>query len=247
MNRTERLTRDVLLFGIIPTWVAAGVVDWWCHRRTRIEENSGLPESLSHVAQLAQASVPATLALFVEADAPLLALTYAAAATHTATAYLDVAYAAPRREVSPTEQHAHAFLEVLPIAGAAFLTVLHPTQTRELFRARRRKWRLRAKRHPLSPAYVGGLLGTLAVGLGFSLEEVLRCARAALRRRREGAASRTPLPPAPELAAAASAAGTKTPSSALLEGTGSPPREAPEAGAPRLSGSGLELPSHELD
>ena len=55
MNRTERVTRDVLLFGIVPTWLAAGVVDWWCHRRTGIEENSGLPESLSHVAQFAQA------------------------------------------------------------------------------------------------------------------------------------------------------------------------------------------------
>jgi hypothetical protein len=199
MNRTERLTRDVLLFGIVPTWIVAGVVDWWCHRRTRIEENAGLPESLSHMAQLAQAGIPATLALFLEVDPPLLALTYAAAAAHTATAYIDVAYAAPRREISPTEQHTHAFLEVLPIAGAAFLTVLHPTQTRELFRLERRKWRLRAKRHPLSPAYVGGLLGMLAVGVTLPLEELLRCARGALRRRSERAASKTPAAAAPEL------------------------------------------------
>jgi hypothetical protein len=246
MNRTERLTRNVLLYGITPTWIAAGVVDWWCHRRTRIEENSGLPESLSHLAQLAQASVPATLALFVEPDPPLLALTYAAAATHTATAYLDVAYSAPRREISPTEQHTHAFLEVLPIAGAAFLTVLHPTQTRELFRARRRKWRLRAKRDPLSPTYVGALLGMLALGLGFSLEEVFRCTRAALRPRREGAASRTPAPPAPELAAAASAPVPRTvPASAAAEGP--TPREPPGAAMSGPAGSGVEPPAHELD
>jgi hypothetical protein len=243
MKRTERLTRDVLLFGIIPTWVAAGAVDWWCHRRTRIEENAGLAESLSHVAQLAQASVPATLALFLEADPPLLALTYAAAATHTATAYLDVAYAAPRREISPTEQHVHAFLEVLPIAGAAFLTVLHPTQTRELFHGKRRKWRLRAKRHPLSPAYIGGLLGTLAVGLGLPLEEVFRCSRAALRRRRETAAAHTPAPPAPELTAAAPAQGTRSPPGTARSEESSPP----EAAVPGLSGTGLTLPSHELD
>src|SRR5512138_2192887 len=166
MNRTERLTRDVLLFGLIPTWVAAGMVDWWCHRRTRIEENAGLPESLSHLAMLAQAGVPATLGLFLEADAPLLALSYAAAAAHTATAYWELAYVSPRREISPTEQHAHALLEVLPMAGAAFLTVLHPTQTRELFLGKRHRWRLRPKRHPLSPGYVVGLLSTLAVGLG---------------------------------------------------------------------------------
>jgi hypothetical protein len=246
MNRTERLTRHVLLYGITPTWMAAGVVDWWCHRRTRIEENSGLPESLSHLAQLAQASVPATLALFVEADPPLLALTYAAAATHTATAYLDVAYAAPRREISPTEQHTHAFLEVLPIAGAACLTVLHPTQTRDLFRARRRKWRLRAKRHPLGPAYIGALLGMLALGLGFSLEEVLRCTRAALRRRREGAASRTPAPPAPELTVAASAPSTRSvPASAAAEGP--TPRVPPREARSGPSASGMEPPSHEVD
>jgi len=205
LNRHERLTRDVLLFGLIPAWVAAGVVDWWCHRRTRIEDNAGLPESLSHVAMLAQAGVPATLGLFLEADAPLLALTYAATVTHTATAYADVAYASPRREIPPLEQHAHAFLEVLPIAGAAFLTVLHPAQTRDLFRGRRHRWRLRAKRHPLGPGYVAGLLASLVVGLGIPYaEEVTRCARAALRRRREGAANRTPAPPAPELSAAMS-------------------------------------------
>ncbi|HZJ53229.1 MAG TPA: hypothetical protein VFD38_03745 [Myxococcaceae bacterium] len=237
MNRTERLTRDVLLFGLIPTWVAAGVVDWWCHRRTRIEDNGGLPESLAHVAMLAQAGVPATLALFLEADAPLLALTHAATATHTATAYLDVGYAARRREISPTEQHAHSFLEVLPMAGAAFLTVLHPTQARELFRGKRRTWRLRPKRHPLSPGYIVGLLGTLAFGLGVPYaEEVLRCTRAALRRRREGAALRTPAPPAPELVVAT-----------LAPGAGIPPGTAPRAGDRPTAGGRVELPSHELD
>ena len=205
LNRHERLTRDVLLFGLIPAWVGAGVVDWWCHRRTRIEDNAGLPESLSHVAMLIQAGVPLTLGLFLEVDAPLLVLTYAGTVTHTATAYWDVAFASSRREITPLEQHTHAFLEVLPIAGAAFLTVLHPTQTRELFHGERHRWRLRPKRHPLGAGYVGGLLATLAVALGLPTEEVIRCARAALRRRREGAATRTPAPPAPELAASLSA------------------------------------------
>lgn len=199
LNRHERLTRDVLLFGLIPAWVAAGVVDWWCHRRTRIEDNAGLPESLSHVAMLVQAGVPLTLGLFLEADAPLLVLTYAGTVTHTATAYWDVGFAAPRREITPLEQHTHAFLEVLPIAGAAFLTVLHPGQTRELFSGKAHRWRLRPKRHPLGPGYVAGLLATLGVALALPAEEVLRCARAASRRRREGVAARTPVPPAPEL------------------------------------------------
>jgi hypothetical protein len=201
MNRNERLTRDVLLFGLIPTWIAAGVLDWWCHRRTRIEENAGLLESLSHAAMLVQAGIPATLGLFLEVDPPLLALTYAATATHTATAYWDVAYATPRREIPPAEQHAHAFLEVLPMAGAALLTVLHPRQAQDLFRGKGLRWRLRLKRRPLSPGYIAGLLSTLAVALGIPYtEELVRCTRAALRRRAERAASRTSAPASPEIA-----------------------------------------------
>jgi hypothetical protein len=185
MNRNERLTRELLLFGALPIWVGAGLVDWWCHRRTRIEETAGLPESLSHVAMVAEAGVPASLALFLEVDPPLLALTYAATALHTATAYWDLAYAARRREVPPTEQHAHAFLEVLPIAVAAFLTVLHPRAASALVRGDLRRWRLRARHHPLHPRIRLGLLGAIAALQGFPhTEEVLRCARAARRRAR---------------------------------------------------------------
>jgi len=128
---------------------------------------------------LAQAGLPATLALFLEVDPPLLALTYAATATHTATAYWDVAYANPRREVSPTEQHAHAFLEVLPMSAAALLTVLHPGQAKELLLGPRVRWGFRRKKRPLSPGYIAGLLATLALGLGVPYaEEILRCTHA---------------------------------------------------------------------
>lgn len=191
MNRNERLMRELLLFGALPIWVGAGLVDWWCHRRTRIEETAGLPESLAHVAMVAEAGVPASLALFLEVDPALLALTYGAAAIHTATAYWDLAYAAPRREVSPTEQHAHAFLEVLPIAVAAFLTVLHPRAASAMARGDLRRWRLRARRHPLHPRLRLALLGAIAALQGIPhAEEVLRCARAARRR----AGSRVPGP-----------------------------------------------------
>ena len=89
------------------------------------------------------------------------------------------------------------------MGAAAFLTVLHPGQARELLAGPRVRRGLRPKRKPLSPKYIAGLLGALAVGLGLPYaEEVLRCGRAALRRRAEGAATRTPTPPAPELAAA---------------------------------------------
>lgn len=184
MNENERLARDVLLFGVMPSWVVAGTVDWWCHRRTRIEENAGLPEALSHVVMIAEAGVPAALALFLEVDPPLLALSWAATAAHAVTASWDLAYAAPRRPLPVTEQHAHSFLEVLPIVTSALLSVLHPRAVKGLARGELRGWRLRPRRHPLHPAFRLGLLVAIGLLQGVThLEEVVRCARAANRRR----------------------------------------------------------------
>jgi hypothetical protein len=186
MNQNERLARDVLLFGVMPSWVVAGTVDWWCHRRTRIEENAGLPEALVHMVMLAQAGVPAMLALFLEVDPPLLGLSYAATAAHAVTASWDLAYAAPRRALPVTEQHAHSFLEVLPIATSALLTVLHPRAVKRLARGELRGWHLRPRRHPLHPTLRLGLLVAIGLMQGVPhLEEVVRCARTALRRRSE--------------------------------------------------------------
>ena len=192
MNQNERLARHVLLFGVMPTWVVAGTVDWWCHRRTRIEENAGLPEALSHMVMIAEAGVPAVLALFLEVDPPLLALSWAATAAHELTASWDLAYAAPRRPLPVTEQHAHSFLEVLPIATSAILSVLHPRAVKGLARGELRGWRLRPRRHPLHPVFRLGLLVAIGLLQGVThVEEVVRCVRAANRRRSESRGSFT--------------------------------------------------------
>ena len=44
---------------------------------------------------------------------------------HTLTAYWDVAYTAPRRLISPLEQHVHSYLEIIPIAVASVVAALH--------------------------------------------------------------------------------------------------------------------------
>ena len=61
-----------------------------------------------------------------------LALTYASLVVHELTAIIDVAYADGRREVTPTEQHVHGFLERVPLMATAFLSVLHWDQARSL-------------------------------------------------------------------------------------------------------------------
>lgn len=96
----------------------------------------------------------------------MLATTYGALAVHEATAIWDVAYADGRREITPTEQHVHGFLERVAMMGAAFLTVLHWDQARAVFGlGEKPSWRLRPKRRRLSSGYRVAIL-TAAGGDG---------------------------------------------------------------------------------
>jgi hypothetical protein len=45
----------------------------------------------------------------------------------------DVSYAYRRREITPTEQHVHAFLEMLPVMGLLIVVTLHWEQFVSLF------------------------------------------------------------------------------------------------------------------
>jgi hypothetical protein len=60
---------------------------------------------------MTEGGLPAPLGLFCEVNAGVLALTYVTLAAHELTAVWDVAYADGPREVTPTEQHVHGFLE----------------------------------------------------------------------------------------------------------------------------------------
>ena len=82
----EPAVRRLLLGGVMPLWLGAGLADWYLHRRTRIEETSGARESAIHMLLFAQAGVPVLLGLFCEVNAGVLASAYGAAAAHSATA-----------------------------------------------------------------------------------------------------------------------------------------------------------------
>jgi hypothetical protein len=166
---------------IVPVWVGAGLADWSCHRRTRIEATAGIEESLIHALMMTEAGVPALLGLFFEVNAGVLAATLAAFGLHEATAIADVAYADGRRRVTPTEQHVHGLLEQVPTMATAFLAALHWDQTRALFglQGERSDLRLRRKRRPISRRYRAALLSSIAglVVLPYA-EEISRCVRA---------------------------------------------------------------------
>ncbi|MET9266615.1 hypothetical protein [Amycolatopsis sp. NPDC004079] len=98
---TETATLRYLLYGILPAWLVPGLLDWWQHRRTRIEDTAGVRESLIHLLMMAEVGLPITLALLCEINPLVLTIMAATIAAHEATALWDVKTAVESdREVS---------------------------------------------------------------------------------------------------------------------------------------------------
>ena len=169
-----------LLYVLLPLWTIPGFGDYLCHRRAKIESTSGTPESLTHTIMMTAIGAPVVLALLFETNALTLTVGAAALAVHELVDLWDVAYAAPRRHVSTTEQHFHSFLECLPFTTFSFLLCLRADQVLAMAGIGKEKpdFRLRLKSEPPPPAYVAGLLAavTLAIGIPYA-EELIRCLR----------------------------------------------------------------------
>ncbi len=187
-------TEGLLTYVLLPIWFVPGVLDWYWHRRTRIEETAGARESVLHLLMEAEAGIPVAAFLFLETDAGVIAASLLAVALHQATVMWDVAYATPRRKVAPAEQHTHSWLEVLPMMTAAALACSRPGQVRALLGRgpERPRFAFRPKRKPLPRPYVAAmLLGAAAfVALPFG-EELYRCLKASPSLRKH------PVPPLP--------------------------------------------------
>ncbi|GLY75182.1 diguanylate cyclase [Actinoallomurus iriomotensis] len=178
----ETATRRLLLGGVMPLWLGAGLADWYRHRQTHIETTAGPRESAIHLLMMTETGVPVMLGLFCEVNAGVLLASAGALGLHGATAYWDQAYAEERRRVTPIEQHLHSLLEVVPLMATGFLTALHWDQARALVGGDRRapRFRLRLKRHdPLSRSTRTGLIAALVLfGALPYAEEMWRCLRA---------------------------------------------------------------------
>jgi hypothetical protein len=174
----ERATRRGLLYFVLPIWMGAGLLDWWWHRKTKIQETSGTHESMIHTLMMTEAGIPVMMGLFLEVNALVLLTAIVAVLVHEATAFWDVAYAEERREVTPNEQHTHSFLEVVPFMATAFLIALHPDQFRTLVGVgdAQLRFELRPKSEPLPRGYVSGILAAFVatVMLPYA-EEIWRC------------------------------------------------------------------------
>jgi hypothetical protein len=171
--------RGLLMYGLLPLWLAAGFADWLCHRASAIEKTSGPKESLLHIAQFAQMGLGLLAVLFLEVTAGVFALLILCLLAHQLTAIWDVRYANGTRMVGPAEQHVHGVLENLPFAAVALLAVLHWPAFAAL--ASPPQWLdLRPKADALPMLYIGAVLLAAGVfGVVPYAEELIRTVRAA--------------------------------------------------------------------
>ena len=182
---TEDIVRSMLMYFILPLWLAAGFADWLCHRASNIATTSGPKESLLHLLQFAEMGIPILAALFLEINALIIAIMIVCLVLHEATAIWDVRYASATREVTPTEQHVHTFLEMLPLMGLLMIIVLHWRQFLALFGASTEpaRWDLVWKQEPLPVVYIAAvLLAVLVFELLPYVEELIRGLRASAKK-----------------------------------------------------------------
>src|SRR5687768_2139549 len=62
----SQLSGWLLNFILLPLWLAAGLVDYFCHRRTHIELTSGATESWLHLAQFGSLAAAMAVVLLLQ-------------------------------------------------------------------------------------------------------------------------------------------------------------------------------------
>ena len=180
------IIRHYVLYFILPLWIAAGIADYYLHRRTNIEQTSGTKESLLHALQLSEAGIPVALALLFDINALIFLIMLVGLVAHEATALYDVLYTRHRRYIGVLEQHVHSFMEVMPIMALSFVTVLYWDQFAALFGqgAEPARFELRFKQSPLPLAYLVGLFSAIVLFVVLPYgEELWRCLRVSQSRR----------------------------------------------------------------
>jgi hypothetical protein len=152
--------QTILMYVILPLWLVAGFADYLCHRASHIERTSGPKESLLHLLQFAEMAVPTLAAIFLDINALIILIMIVALVLHEATAIWDVRYAYETRTVTPTEQHVHSFLEMLPLMGLLIIITLYPGQFLALFGlgSEAADFGMRLKQPPLPTLYVTVML-----------------------------------------------------------------------------------------
>ena len=161
--RTDEVLVAILMYVVLPLWLAAGFADYLCHRASHIERTSGWKESVLHLVQFGEMAVPVLAALFLEINSGVILIMMAFLILHQVTAIWDVQYASATREVSPTEQHVHSVLEMLPFTGLLLVIALHWPAFAALFGYGRPDFSFALKQQPIPIAYVVSMLALTAL------------------------------------------------------------------------------------
>ena len=96
-------------------WLAAGLADFLCHRRTDLPHTSGVRESALHLLQLALIGGAITLCLALRPSWTLAAVCALLLGAHAIVGYVDTRQAYGRRPLLPFEQHVHSVLDMAPV------------------------------------------------------------------------------------------------------------------------------------
>lgn len=123
----------VLMYFVVPLWLAAGFADWLCHRATNIETTAGPKESIIHLLLFAEVGGPFLAVLLLEVNALVLAFMIVMFFIHEATTLWDTSYADGLRKVTPFEQHVHSYLSMMPLMALVLVTARHWPQFLALF------------------------------------------------------------------------------------------------------------------
>jgi hypothetical protein len=155
--------RGMLMYFLLPLWLGAGFTDYLCHRAAHIERTSGWQESALHLLQFFEMAVPVLAALFLEITSGVILLMIICLMLHQATAVWDVRYANAKRQITPTEQHVHSILEMLPLMGLLMVIALYWSAFAGLFGSGSPDFALRPKPEPLPVIYIATMLGLTAL------------------------------------------------------------------------------------
>jgi hypothetical protein len=172
------MMRRYMQYVLLPLWFVPGIADWAMHRRTRISRTSGLAESVMHSVMMTEVGLPILMGLLLEINAGVIAAMLGAAFLHWGTAWLDISYTTGRREIRPTEQHIHSFIETLPFWAVSFVCCLEWKQFFALFGQGPEKpdFSLRIKNPPLPSSYIGGIFSAILALIALPYgEELVRC------------------------------------------------------------------------
>jgi hypothetical protein len=157
------VTRNVLMYFVLPLWLAAGFADWLCHRASNIATTAGPKESLIHLLMLFEMAIPVTAAMTFQINALIFLVMIVCWAAHEVTAVWDVTFAIDKREVTPIEQHVHSYLGVLPFMSLTLVVVLNWNQFIALFGLgpESPRFELILRHPPLPWAYVLSILAAV--------------------------------------------------------------------------------------